>query len=125
MRKPLPRDGSGGMIELIGQAGGPDQLRKLFDQALSDGFTDDAMARALSQLAEAARLRNAKPSGDLSTITRLVTGGADAQQRVPTGVASAAARLAGTWNLTAAAPALTNLSSVANAAPQLRSAACT
>jgi hypothetical protein len=59
--KPIPRDGSGGLIELIGQAGGSDQLRKLFDQALSGGFSDEAMASALNWLGEAARLRNAKP----------------------------------------------------------------
>src|SRR5689334_16851636 len=41
-QKPLPRDGSGGLLELIGQAGGPAQLRQLFDQALGGGFTDEA-----------------------------------------------------------------------------------
>src|SRR4030095_2896145 len=61
----IPRDGSVGMIELIGQAGGAAQLRQLFDQILKDGFDTAAATRALTALSEAARLRNAKPSGDL------------------------------------------------------------
>ena len=102
--KPLTRDGSGGMIELIGQAGGPAQLRQLFDQALSNGFTDEATARALNQLGEAARLRNAKPGGDLSELSKMIDR-AESAARAP------AARLAGTWKLASAAPTLGKLAS--------------
>ncbi len=114
--KPLPRDGSGGMIELIGQAGGPDQLRRLFDQALSGGFTEEAAARALNWLGEAARLRNAKPSGDLNAISQLIDR-ADVIVRAP------AAKLAGSWKLQSAAPTLSKLASDAKTAPTLRQAA--
>jgi putative heme-binding domain-containing protein len=59
--KPLPRDGSGPWIDLIGQAGTPPELRRLFDQALNDGFDENATAMALSALNRAARLRSLKP----------------------------------------------------------------
>jgi len=113
--KPLPRDGSGGMIELIGQAGGPAQLRQLFDQALSGGFTDEATARALNSLGEATRLRNAKPSGDVAAVSKLVESGKD-------NVRASAARLVGTWKLASAAPALDKLAGDAATPVSLRQA---
>lgn len=60
--KPLPRDGSGPWINLIGQAGTPPELRRLFDQALNNGFDENATAMALSALNRAARLRSLKPA---------------------------------------------------------------
>jgi hypothetical protein len=45
----IPKDGAGSAIELIGQAGNPQQLRQLFDQLLAKGFTDDAAARTLAR----------------------------------------------------------------------------
>src|SRR5206468_721602 len=59
---------SGPWIELVGSAGGPAELRALFDQVLQESFDDVAQARALTALGEAARLRGAKPSGDLSAV---------------------------------------------------------
>jgi len=137
--KPLPRDGSGGMIELIGQAGGPAHLRKLFDQVLNGGFTGDATARALNALAEAARLRNARPSGDVGAIGQVLergtpfprndvstpndvtTSNARTESRAP--IQAAAAKLAGAWKLASVTPALTKLAGDANGSPALRSAA--
>jgi putative heme-binding domain-containing protein len=113
--KPLPSDGSGGMIELIGQAGGPAQLRQLFDQALSGGFTDEATARALNWLGEGARLRNAKPSGDIAGVSKLIEAGN------PT-VRASAAKLAGTWKLASAAPTLGKLANDAATSISLRHA---
>src|SRR5262249_11985536 len=63
--KPLPKDGSGPWIDLIGQAGTPTELRKLFDQVMQSGFDDDATVRAVAALNHAARVRNVKPTGDL------------------------------------------------------------
>jgi putative heme-binding domain-containing protein len=97
--KNIPRDGSGGSIELVGQAGGASQLRQLFDQVLQGGFADSAAARALNALSEATRLRNVKPAGDLSGVSRLLDS-ANEQVR------SAAARLAGTWKISGATPML-------------------
>jgi len=114
--KPLPRDGAGGMIELIGQAGGPDQLRKLFDQVLNGGFTTEATTRALNWLADAARLRNVKPTGDLEAISKLI-------ERTDEDVRAPAARLAGSWKLGALAPALAVLASRADSSEVVRRAA--
>ena len=114
--KPIPRDGADGMIELIGQAGGPNQLRQLLDQVLQGGFEDTATARALSALGEAARLRNAKPNGELAGVWRLL----EFQNEK---VRAAAARLAGTWKLAAATPTLLKIAGDKSAAPILRQAA--
>ncbi len=111
--KPLPRDGSGGLLELIGQAGGPAQLRQLFDQALSGGFADDAAVRALNLLAEAARVRNARPGGDVSGVTRLLESG------MPN-VRAAAAKLAGTWKIANATPGLLKMATDGGTPPALR-----
>ena len=113
--KPLPRDGSGGMIELIGQAGGPAQLRQLFDQVLANGFTDEATARALNQLTEAARLRNSRPNGNVENVSKLIEAGNSS-------VRASAAKLAGTWKLASAAPALGKLANDAATSVSLRQA---
>src|SRR4051812_47724648 len=66
----LPKDGSGPWIELIGKSGGAAELSRLLDQTLAGGFGDDAAARSLSSLAEAARLRNARPGGDVTRVAK-------------------------------------------------------
>src|SRR5262249_5067389 len=70
--KSLPRDGSGPWIDLIGQAGTPKELRRLFDQLMQNGFDENAMARALAALNQAARVRNLKPTGDLASMGSLL-----------------------------------------------------
>jgi putative heme-binding domain-containing protein len=89
-KNPLPRDGSGPWIELIAQAGGGDDLRKLYDHVLNGGFDDAATVRAVNGLAEAMRLRKAKPAGDLSGTGKLLD-----SPKAP--LQAAAARLAGAW----------------------------
>lgn len=86
--------GSGNMIELIGRAGGPKELDRLFSEA---GSVDSA--RALNALAEAARLRGAKPEGDPARLAKFLT---DPNKEVR----DAAFRLAGSWKFTAAVPEL-------------------
>ena len=88
--KPLPRDGSGPWIDLVGQAGGPAELEKLFAQVLSGGFDDAASARALAALGQAARLRNAKPGGDVTRVGQLF-------ENANPAVKLQAVRLAGAW----------------------------
>ncbi len=88
--KTIPRDGSGGAIELIGQAGGPVELRLLLDQFLK-GFDEPAAVRALAALEQAARLRNAKPSGDLESVAKAPA----ASEKVY----AASLRLVGAWKL--------------------------
>ncbi|TXT51850.1 MAG: membrane-bound dehydrogenase domain-containing protein [Limisphaerales bacterium] len=62
--KPLTKDGSGPWIELIGAAGGPAEINRLWEQVVKRDFTDAALVRALNALTSAARLRNLKPAGD-------------------------------------------------------------
>ncbi len=113
---PLTRDGRGPWIEVIGQAGTPEDLRRLFDQVLENGFFESATVRALNALAEAASLRRARPSGDLRPLTKLL-------DQAPQPVRVAAVRLAGRWGLAEAAPRVLQLASDKTTPASLRVAA--
>jgi putative heme-binding domain-containing protein len=115
--KPLPKDGSGPWIELIGQAGTAKELRKLFDQVLDKGFEDAATARALASLDQAARLRNVKPDGNTPEVGSLFNHASEP-------VRLAAVRLAGGWkNIGKYFPELGKLAGGKNTTPALREAA--
>src|SRR6185295_12477169 len=92
------------MIELIGQAGGPQELERLFSEAAN---LDSA--RALNALTEASRLRSAKPDGDPARLSKFLT------DQNP-GVRDAAFRLAGTWKFAPAVPELAKAAGEGNAA---------
>jgi putative heme-binding domain-containing protein len=114
--KPLPRDGSGPWIDLIGQAGTAKELRRLFDQILQKGFDESATARALAALNQAARLRNVKPSGSTSELGSLLN-------HANENVRLEAVRLAGGWkNLGKYFGELGKLAGGKNTAPALREA---
>src|SRR5207253_5633952 len=66
--QPLPQDGRGPWIELIGRAGSPKELQRLYDQVLRRGFDNPTAARAVAALNEASRLRQARPSSGLEQI---------------------------------------------------------
>ena len=89
--------GSGSMIELIGQAGGPKELERLFSEITN--LDSSATARALTALAEAARLRGAKPESGLERLSRFLT-------HQEQSVRQAAYQLAGSWKFTPAVPEL-------------------
>jgi putative heme-binding domain-containing protein len=95
----LARDGSGPWIELAGQAGGPNELRRILDQALAGGFDQTGLQRALDALQHGSRARNVRPSGDLARISEFF---AHSNANIRTG----AIRLAGTWRLGGAVPQL-------------------
>lgn len=101
----LARDGSGPWIELIAKGGDATQLRRLFDAALTGALDPQPQLRALNALLDAARVRSARPDGDLAGIGRLF----DEQSR---DLRAAAARLAGAWHLGAFAPRVTELASL-------------
>lgn len=88
--KPLPRNGSGPWIEIIGSAGAPADLAKLWNQAVEGGFEPAATARALESLHEASRLRNQRPSGSPAALSSFLSHSDPA-------VRLAAIRLAGRW----------------------------
>jgi putative heme-binding domain-containing protein len=104
---------SGNMIELIGQAGGSRELERLFSEAAKGAFDAKATARAFTALAEAARLRNAKPEGELGRITKFLT-------TSDLSVREAAIRLGGTWKLPAAVPEIAKAAGDANSPSGLR-----
>jgi len=74
---------------LIGRAGSPKELQRLYDQVLRRGFDQATAARAVANLNEASRLRNARPSSGLQKIDLLLDG--------PEQIRLEAVRLAGTW----------------------------
>lgn len=113
---PIPRDGSGPWLDLIGKAGGPAELRLALDQLSKSGFDDAGTAKAADALADAARLRNQRPSGDLSSIATLL-------QSPATGVKVSAAKLAGAWKFKGAIPALLVFAGDKQSTPEVRDAA--
>jgi len=115
-KHPLTRDGRGPWIELIGQAGGPAELQKLFDQAASDGFDPPTTARALRALGQAARLRRARPPGDLAALGKLL-------EHADESVRAAAITLAGRLRLSEHATRVLAVASDKTAPGPVRSAA--
>ncbi len=93
----VPRDGAGPWIELIGSAGGPAELRRLFEPLLRGEFTAAAALRAFAARGDAARLRSVKTAGQLGGLAALLAA-TTAQQR------GAALQLAGAWKLSALTP---------------------
>lgn len=90
--KPLPKDGSGPWIEILGAAGSASDLRRMYDQALgAGGFDGAATVRVLKALGEASRLRKVRPTGDLSSVATFFF------QETDPGVRVEAMRLAGLW----------------------------
>ncbi len=114
---PLTQDGRGPWIELIGTAGTERELRVLFEQILQKGFDDAAAARALKALADAQRLRKAKPSGSTIDLGRLLEGTSDS-------ITIGALQLAAVWkDLGPHFPKLGQIASAPGTSPAVRSAA--
>ncbi|MEO8352869.1 MAG: PVC-type heme-binding CxxCH protein, partial [Chthoniobacteraceae bacterium] len=99
----VPLDGSGPWIELIGQSGGSTELAKLYGQVFRANVAPDVQARTLRALVQAARLRNARPAGDLKDVATLF-------KSPEAEVAANALRLAGLWKMQDLAPLLTQYS---------------
>jgi len=114
--KVIPRDGSGPWIELIGSAGGPKELRQMFDQLLKGEFVEPASLRVFAALSNAARLRNARPDGDLGTFGPMLRANNEK-------VRIAALQLAGTWKLARFTPPMIQAAGDAKVSPAVRSAA--
>src|SRR5438876_6550255 len=111
--KPLPQDGRGPWIELIGRAGSPKELQRLFDQVTRRGFDNSAAARALAALNEASRVRNAKPASGLEKLVMMFA--------APEPIRSEAIRLAGTWKSVGEhVPQLISIAEASTTSPGLR-----
>lgn len=114
--RPLPRDGAGPWIEIIGAAGPPPMLGRLFSQAAGGGFDDAATARALKALGEAARLRKMKPEVSGAGLEKFLNSAAEP-------VRAEAARLAGLWKDDRAVPTLAERLGAAGTSPSERALA--
>jgi len=115
-KAPLPKDGKGPWIELIGKAGGRTELTRLYEQALKGGFDASATRRALAALADAQRLRKARPTGKLNGLAALLNA-------KDNGVTVAAASLAGIWKQGALIGALMKYAGDPKSSNELRNAA--
>lgn len=115
-RQPLTREGRGAWIELIGRAGSAVELHQLFQLVLQGHFDDTATLRALRALAEAGRLRDLKPGGDLAGVANLFNHANEA-------IRSEAMRLAGVWKESGALSPLLAVAGEPAATPTARTAA--
>jgi HEAT repeat protein len=70
--RPLDPAGSGPWIEIIGQAGGPAELRKLLNTVTAGTFQPAAAQRAIRSLMDAQRLRKIRTEGDAAAIPALL-----------------------------------------------------
>ncbi len=113
--RPLARDGAGPWIELIGAAGTPKELQQLWAQELSGGFDDAASARALKALADATRLRKARPTGDTARLASLFGTGSE-------GSRVEAVRLAAVWKDGGYVNPLVTVAGTAETSPAVRQA---
>ncbi len=99
-KQPISTDGKGPWIELIGKAGGREELQALFQQAAQGKLNATATARALNSLTDAQRLRRLRPAGGTTGIGSLLNARNEA-------VKIAAIKLSGTWKLAGQVKSLT------------------
>jgi putative heme-binding domain-containing protein len=103
----ISKEGTGPWIELIGKAGGQEELSKLLEQTVSNGFNSAATTRALQALGDAQRLRRQKPKGDLNVIRRLIDSSDES-------IRTSAIRLVGSWRLSDQMDLLTTYATISN-----------
>lgn len=117
----LPMERQSQVVEMVVNRGEPDDLAYVFQQVLKDdGFSPTLRRQAIGWLADAAKVRKVKPSGDLSEINNLLA--SEVARRDPALIA-AAIELAGLWKLTAVRPQLQALALDAQSPSDLRQAA--
>ena len=111
---PIPADGSGPWIDLVGKAGGASQLTEMFDSAISEHFTDDASIKVLASLSQAHQKRKIRPKNP-GRILKLIN-----SKNLK--IQSAAIALTGQWNLTDQVGALRKFAFDENTSPEIRRA---
>lgn len=70
--RPLPKDGSGPWLELIGSTGNAASLRSVYEQVAANGFDDQGVRHAFETLIKATTSRKLQPSGDFSALLALI-----------------------------------------------------
>ncbi|MGV3531284.1 MAG: DUF7133 domain-containing protein, partial [Chthoniobacteraceae bacterium] len=115
----IPSDGAGPWLELLAKAGLPAELDTLRSKLLSGGFSTPAAAeRALVSLAEAARLRSARPPGDLAAFLHEYA----PRTREHPSQQVALIRLAAQWKVAEAVPKLIEIAAEPETPAPLRTA---
>ena len=112
-------DGSGPWIELIGKAGGVNELRMLYQQAIDGGFEQAAMQRSFAALRDAKRLRNLSPLSAADAAEGLKSLVQDSRSTVQL----AAIQLAGVWRVRPLVKELAKLASDSTRSTDIRIAA--
>ena len=115
----IPLDGSGPWIELLGTAGGPKELRALLDQLLASKLPAEARVRATLAFVEAARSRNVRPDGDLTTVPKAF---GRLPEREPE-LEAAAFRALGLWKVESVRPLATRAAGAFETGADVRAAA--
>jgi putative heme-binding domain-containing protein len=110
------KEGRDNLLMLLAALGGPDELRLVFDEALSAGTSPDLKTRLLTGLEQATGQRGVRPLGDLNYLEALLKSENDS-------VRSSAARLAGRWGLESVRPQLDMLAQGQKTSEPLRRAA--
>ena len=114
--KTVSRLDQGPWIELIGGAGGTNELQQLFDQVRQGGFDEPASVRALKALGEAFRLRKLKPDAVRAPVEELLA-------NKNANIQIEAIHLAGTWKSARSVSFLVKLAGNSAAPPEIREAA--
>jgi len=98
----LPAERRGSVVALICSRGGPDDLAAILNRTIAGDYEPEVQRRVLELLIDAAVTRKVQPSGDLTTIIKMVHAPtADRETRL------AAVRLASVWNVASIAGELT------------------
>ncbi|HYE29829.1 MAG TPA: PVC-type heme-binding CxxCH protein [Methylomirabilota bacterium] len=113
---PIPNDGSGPWIDLIGKAGSPAHLSMLQAKVTARALTDSAQVKALNALASAARVRNTRPSGYVGSAAELLRS-ENAQVR------AAALQLAAAWKVESTVEEALKIAAEPQASAEVRAAA--
>lgn len=117
----VPPERQGAILEMICTRGEPDDLAVPFQLLSKPGaLSADLKRKVVELLTDAALTRNVKPSGDLSSLARLIEGPDAAKDRRLT---AAAIRLAGVWKLSDVNETVVRLATGEKTADSLRQAA--
>jgi putative heme-binding domain-containing protein len=113
----IARDREESVLAVLASLGGPAELGLVFDRIVStNGLADAQRASLLDALAQAARQRKTRPTGDLARLGQLVGSTNDL-------VRAAAARLVGLWQIEALRPRLVESACSSAASALVRQAA--
>lgn len=113
----LPPERQPAVVEMICNRGNEQDLRVVFDRVVQpEGMAPALRLKAIGWLTESARTRKVKPSGDLAGLGALV----ESQEAM---LRLAAVRLAATWHVEGASPALRKIATEADSPPDLRQVA--